>query len=43
MEQGRNPKEVFEEIESRNLIGAVLEKVEEAKTLDWLLGKALEA
>lgn len=43
MEQGRNPQEVFKEIESKNLFGAVLERIAEVKTLDWLLGKAIEA
>lgn len=43
MEQGRNPQEVFKEIESKNLFGAVLERIAEVKTLDWLLGKATEA
>ncbi len=43
MEQGRNPQEVYQEIDSKNLLGAVLERIEEVKTLDWLLGKAIEA
>jgi trigger factor len=43
MEQGRNPKDVYQEVENKGLLGAVLERIEEVKTLDWLLGKAIEA
>ena len=43
MEQGRNPQDVFKEIETKGILGAVLERIEEVKTLDWLLGKAIEA
>ena len=43
VEQRRNPKEVFEEIQNRGMVGAVVEKIQEVKTLDWLLGKATEA
>jgi trigger factor len=43
MEQGRNPGDLFKEIESKNLLGAILDRLEEVKTLDWLLGKATQA
>jgi trigger factor len=43
VEQRRNPKEIFEEIQNRGMVGAVVEKIQEVKTLDWLLGKAVEA